>query len=203
MTGLAPLSLPQVLGGRAWPALVLVPEDPGLGWDVDVLCDGLRELGLLSSEDGSGFDFFGRQHWRLGARFTALVSFVGCMPFLVLDPAEAMGDQASLAGFMHLSIERFDEPRLLRSSRLRAPSCGHCDGVLKHWEQALAASRCPECGSHLGAADLAWRNDAGFARVFVVIWGVERLEGVPTAGLLQGLERRFGGSPWRYFFRDG
>jgi hypothetical protein len=87
------------------------------------------------------------------------------------------------------------------------PRCPGCRAAASEWQQSLrlehleAASpcHCPSCERTLSAAELDWRQCAGFGRWFLEIWNIHPHEAVPAEALITALER-VAGTPVRYFY---
>lgn len=213
--------------------LVLYPElcaeDTRL--DGDRLLLALRDSGLIAAEDqdftmssamagpsaavGTGI---GQTHFAAGPRFMSLITFMGCMPFLVLDPEQ--GRRAGMDGFCHVQWSGFcDPPRLLATryseARYVCPGCGHRDtypgldqealdgeGTREVWGVAWRGLDCPECGTALDASAVRWRRSGVITRQALLVWGVEPREAVPAAELLTVLQEASAGRPWDYCYLD-
>jgi hypothetical protein len=143
------------------------------------------------------------QSFLTGPRFPQLITFLGCSPFLRLEPPD---DGSS--DFCHLRfLGPFDRPRLLYGSNTRAPKCPACARGLDNW-QSLAEQweaepdnsnfTCPHCGRHSSPLALEWRRKAGFGRFFLQVSEVFPGEAVPVGELMECL--RADGDSWDYFY---
>lgn len=179
------------------PALGLVPRDPAFTTIRVDWVDELRDFGLIAEP----FDFHGSAHHVLGDRFFNLVSFLGCMPYLVLDPEEGLGDKA--AGFCHASlIGPLRGPRFMVGPGTRQLRCGSCREPLIYQESRLTADGlvCAHCSAVNAWDRLRFGDTGAIASTAILIHGVHRAEAVPSNDLLSRLEQLSDGSPWRYFY---
>jgi hypothetical protein len=155
------------------------------------LLRGLAGIGLLGTPLGGDGDGF-----LVGDRFLQLITFMGCSPFLQLEPPPEGGP------FCHLALlGPFPAPRLLHGHNTRPPPCPACGKRMEDWREGLAGGevRCPCCGAATPLHGLRWRRNAGLSRCFLEVRNVFPGEAVPVDALLRHLED-FGAGPWDYFY---
>jgi len=180
--------------------LVLTPEDPyRLPVDLDAVAAGLTGIGFIAGPLPNTTDAF-----RLGDNFMQWVTFMGCSPFIRLEPGEA--DEP----FCHLVIDGpYVQPRLLQGRNTTPPRCGSCrkriddwQAVMRRWAQGdrERSVACPHCGQHQDPAYFDWRQSAGCGRIFLQVENIFPQEAVPTPALLDQLRSASGDIPWRYFY---
>lgn len=175
--------------------LVLTPVDPYfLPQDPAAILDRLRQLGLV---DGALTETEG--HYLLGTRFMQLVTFMGCSPFIRLEPGEPEEP------FCHLIVkEPTAEPKLLTGNNTRPPRCAACRKRLDDWRERLAGRlvTCPHCGHQQDPATYDFRQTAGWGRLFLFIENIFPQEAIPSPELLDGLATASGGEPWHHFYQQ-
>ena len=147
----------------------------------------------------------GAPEFLAGDRFLQLVTFMGCSPFLQLEPDD-VGD----GEFCHVRVRGpYREPRFIRGTNTRPPRCPGCrrrveawQPLAERWEETRDAEhRCPECGTETPFADLEWRQNAGVGRLFIEVTQVFPGEAVPVPALMDLLAEA--GGPWSYFYVQG
>lgn len=186
--------------------LVLLPVDVGCACtDIDAVNQGLRDAGFINGE----IEVAGETRYRVGERFPALLTFLGCSPHLPTAPAEAA---ANGDNFYHVSIAGVTpRPAFIAGERVRTPGCPDCGrdvddwrALAREWQEAedTAAWRCRECGCSVPITGLNWRRGARFARMSVTVWNVFDGEAVPGEELLAVLEQATG-CRWQHFFCRG
>jgi hypothetical protein len=175
--------------------IVLHPVNPwAILQDPALLTDSLRASGLL----GTSFSHFGDLHYKAGPRFRELVRFKG---------PEAAGGAVDSA--FHVSLlETTAEPAFLGGANAQAPQCPECRGPLADWRTQLQDWQrdrhgylwiCRKCGKRSPVQQLDWLRSAGIARYSVDLWGIGAGEAIPSAELLNSLERQTFES-WTYFY---
>jgi hypothetical protein len=173
--------------------LLLHPHDPDAPLPSRAaLLQALAEIGLLGAplgeDEAAGF--------LVGEQFLQSITFMGCSPFIQLEPPADGG------GFCHLALlGPYAEPRLLHGRNTRPPPCPSCGKRMEGWREQLAQGviGCTHCGSQTPLSRLTWRRNAGFGRCFLEIRHLFPGEAVPVDGLLLHLEA-FGAGPWDYFY---
>jgi hypothetical protein len=198
--------------------LLLHPRNPDAPLPSrDELLRGLMAVGLLGEPletqgagPGAGF--------RVGDQFLQLITFMGCSPFIQLEPPADGGT------FCHLALlGPFAEARLLHGRNTRPPPCPACGRRIDGWlaqlgERSPPATAdalpglaltgtetggtilgCEHCGTRTPLHALRWRRNAGIGRCFLEVRNVFPGEAVPVEGLLGYLES-FGAGAWDYFY---
>jgi hypothetical protein len=205
------MSQANPMSGPAEPrfALVLHPADPDAApRNGATLYTVLEAIGLA----GAAFGCAGGARYLPGPRYLELVTFLGCSPFVQLEPPEGVQNPCeALDRFCHLSAsEASEQPYLRRARAAPTPRCPNCRGPVEDWASlvadglphcAKAAWTCPGCGRTSPVYALDWRQSAGLARVFVSLWGIHPGEAVPGDELLSALADTTGG-PWRWFYEQ-
>ena len=180
--------------------LVLTPQDPyRLPADLDAVVARLTGIGFIAGPLPNTTDAF-----RLGENFMQWVTFMGCSPFIRLEPGDA--DEP----FCHLVIDGpYARPRLLQGRNTTPPRCESCrkriddwQAVMRRWaqEQADRSVACPHCGHAQDPAYYDWRQSAGCGRIFLQVENIFPQEAVPTPALLDQLRSASGDLPWRHFY---
>jgi hypothetical protein len=184
-------------------SLLLFPADPAAAPPAAAaVVDALATLGLIGEPleaDGA---------YRAGPGFLHHLTFLGCAPYLVLEPPADGG-----TGFSHVLVAGpFATPRLLVGSNTATPRCPACRARLAHWRETLpdwraaplaASVACPACKASVAPAALDWRESAAAGRLFVEIRNVFPGEAVPGEELLGALERLGPGGAWHYAWVGG
>jgi hypothetical protein len=180
--------------------LLLSAQDPLLLPDPTRVITGLIEAGFLGGRLAPDDHVFA-----VGERFLQLVTFAGCSVHIELSPTVD-------APFCHIRIVGpFAWPVYLSGRNTRPPRCRNCRSPLKDWKRRLLGwcdagqgeIGCPVCGASSPPWDYDWKENAGFGRLFLQIEEAFPGEAVPTAGLVDLLER-LGRCKWRYFYiQDG
>lgn len=137
-----------------------------------------------------------------GERFLQLVTFLGCSPFLRLEPADPQDE-----GFCQVQfLGPFAQPRLMYGGNTRPPRCPHCGKSMGQWRTDLNHNGdhidCQICGQRSPVDALDWRRNAGLGRFFIQVTEVFPGEAVPLPALMQAL-REGGGDEWDYFYIQG
>ena len=164
--------------------MVLYPEDPAaVPAQKTAFANALVARGLLG------------EHWRddrylAGHRFMQEIVFVGCSPFLRVEPREDFD-------FCHLQLSIADEPLFLRSADAGRPRCPSCNGEVT---EMAARFRCKACALDLAPAACRWRpGGTVWARTLISVWTLQRGDARPTDALLAFLEAALG-CPWKIAF---
>ncbi len=175
--------------------LILTPKDAAAEPPpVDAVEAALRDVGLISTPLAEPGRF------RVGERFLQLLAFLGCSPVVELDADGPNGCQVQLrpAGAL---------PEWAGGSNAAVPRCPGCRQRIDDWRDRLPGWRaeplapwsCPGCGRQTAPWALDWRQQGGFGRLFVEVWGIYPGEAVPGDELLEAL-RGAGGGAWRHFY---
>ena len=182
--------------------LVLSPADPlHVPQDIPTLIAHLQEIQFCADP----IPAMNGHHYLLGARFMQLVSFMGCSPFIHLQPTE------DGQPFCHLQvIGPLPEPIFLQGRNTTSPSCGQCRKRIPDWQplirQWLASptsfqATCPHCGHRQNPAAYNWRQSAGSGQLFLYVENIFPNEAIPTPELLKTLEESETPSvAWHYFY---
>ncbi len=179
--------------------LVLTPADPYfLPDDLSAITTRLEEIGFI------GTALSGRQDsYLLGEHFMQLVTFMGCSPYIRLEPGAA--DEA----FCHLKIDPTSaHPRLLTGKNTTPPRCTVCRRRISDWRTNIARwqqqpdwlASCPHCGHRQDPATYDFRQSAGFGRLFLCVEQIFPHEAIPSPSLLTHLQQASGGTSWHFFF---
>jgi hypothetical protein len=188
-------------------ALVLHPEDPFATPPQDAaILRALTGVGLA----GRALSCAGQVLHLPGERFLELIVFLGCSPYVQIVPPEGRDPCQALDAFCHLRMQRAERlgPALRRARNAAPPRCPACRSPAPGWATTPAAAeavtalepwRCASCGWTGSLHALDWRQCAGFAQVFVEVWGVHPGEAVPSDELLSALGAISAG-PWRWFY---
>lgn len=177
----------------------MTPEDPyRLPQDLHAVIDGLTEIGFITAplpDPGAAF--------LLGENFMQWVTFMGCSPFIRLEP----GDDGE--PYCHLVIDGpYDRPRLLQGRNTTPPRCAACRKRIDAWREAIGhlsqavdvLAACPHCGHRQDPATFDWRQSAGCGRLFLQVENIFPQEAVPSPGLMERLRGMSGDLPWRHFY---
>ena len=181
--------------------LVLTPEDPyELPADLEALIAGLRQIGLISEALASGTGYL------LGENFMQLVTFMGCSPYIRLEP-DATGEP-----FCHLRLDGpHPRPKLLTGKNTQPPRCGSCRKRLNEWRHSFESwqahgdgwlEACPHCGERQEPVSYDFRQSAGCGRLFLLLENIFPQEAIPSPTLLKTLQSSSEGKPWHYFYQQ-
>lgn len=180
--------------------LILSFPDPLSGGALERLLSTLEAAGFIGDPIRRGAGEF-----MTGNRFLQLVTFMGCSPFLRLEPSGA--DDSD---FCHVRIHGpYANPRFVRGTNTRPPRCPNCRRRVEEWQPLAerweatrdAAHHCPACGSETPFTGLEWRQNAGIGRLFIEVTQVFPGEAVPVPALMELLATT--GGPWNYFYVQG
>jgi hypothetical protein len=182
--------------------LVFTPADPfHLPPDIPAIIERLRRIEFCA-EPVSGLN---GHHYLLGRRFMQLVSFMGCSPFIHLQPTE--DDQP----FCHLIVDGpYPEPVFLQGRNTTPPSCEQCRKRIPDWQPLIEQWRrrpqtflatCPHCGHRQNPVSYNWRQSAGCGRLFLYVENIFPNEAIPSPELLKALEEEERNClAWSYFY---
>ena len=182
--------------------LALTPIDPyAAPEDIPAMIRRLQRIGfidepLIESED----------RYVLGTHFMQLVTFMGCSPFIRLEPGET-GEP-----FCHLVVDGPSaQPRLLAGKNTRPPRCAAYRRRLDDWRAGFEPgsssvagreTRCPHCGHLQDPATYDFRQTAGCGRFFLLLENIFPQEAVPSPTLLDTLSDAAGSTPWHFFYQQ-
>jgi hypothetical protein len=177
-------------------SLILLPKNP----DANPATGGglIRHLGAMGLL-GAPLDEENRV-FRAGDRFLQLISFVGCSPYLQLDPSTDGSHD-----FCHVAVHGpFPSPKLLYGKDTHPPRCPVCGAALREWKQGLESNliSCSECGTTHQLGDITWGRHAGYGRLLVEVRNIFPGEATPVAGLMTALQD-LGFGEWDYFYLHG
>jgi hypothetical protein len=169
--------------------------------DARVLAATLADIGLIA-DTLPGL----AAAWYAGDAFLSQVIFLGCSPRVEFVPADDRQEAEGLYCHVRYRVQEAESVFRAAPGRLQ-PRCPVCRAAASEWRQQLhsdppqAASpyHCTSCERTLSAAELDWRQNAGFGRWFLEIWNVHPHEAVPAEALITALER-IAGTPVRYFY---
>ena len=181
--------------------LVLTPQDPYLlPADPKDIIDALQNIGLIAQA------LEGSPGYILGERFMQLVTFMGCSPYIRLEPDES-GEP-----FCHLLIDGpHEQPELLTGKNTQPPRCGACRKRLNEWQASFEDWRqnragwqatCPHCGEHQEPVSYDFRQSAGCGRLFLFVENIFPQEAIPSPSLMETLKKTSHGNPWHHFYQQ-
>ncbi|MGB0713123.1 MAG: hypothetical protein ACPGUC_06135 [Gammaproteobacteria bacterium] len=185
-------------------ALILFPRSLPPGGSVHALVPFLADLELL----GDAFDYHGVVHHGAGEQFVEYVTFLGCIPHLVLDVEEGMREDSH--AFVHLEVrESAGSGGWITSRNSLPPRCPTCRKPHRAWRESIteinadasADLECPHCASRTPVGCWNWKHHAGPDTVSIWVWGVFPSEGIPSPTLLSRLAE-LGWGDWDYFYRQ-
>ena len=170
----------------ALPRLVLFPDDPDfVPENIPQLIDELTAFGLLGKP-------WRDQRYLTGTRFMQEIVFVGCSPFLRVDPQEDLD-------FCHIEIpEPTETPAFHAGAYSGTARCPSCKSPLP--QSSADKLFCPACQQAFPAERCLWRPGRTVrSRVVINIWGIQKGDAQPTEGLMQLLEQTTGAA-WKLAF---
>lgn len=182
--------------------LVLTPRDPYfVPSDMDRLIGRLQDLEFISATITDQEP----PAYLLGDRFMQLVTFMGCSPFIRLEPNEENQP------FCHFAVlGPFAAPRFILGKNTRPPNCPACRKRVAAWVEILDLWRkdpdgyqttCPHCGSKHSPVKFNWRQTAGVGRIFFYVENIFPSEAIPSEDLLQALrDCDPSAQAWNYFY---
>ena len=182
--------------------LILTPQDPFyLPDSIEKILEQLRSIqfcsGAVEGLDG--------QHYLLGERFMQLVSFMGCSPFIQLEPSQ------DGQPFCHLIVDGpYPHPVFMQGRNTSSPRCESCRRRIPHWETKIEQwkvaaetfrASCPHCGHQQNPSTYNWRQSAGSGRLFLFIENIFPNEAIPSPELLSTLASSDTKEiPWSFFY---
>lgn len=166
--------------------MVLYPADPEYApVDHDAFVDALRQRGLLGA-------YWRDNRYLVGHRFMQEIIFIGCSPFLRVDPQDDLP-------FCHLQLSIAAEPTFLRSPQAGSPRCPQCRAVLIA-DADVDYLRCSSCHQDFKPKDCYWRaGRTVWSRCDISIWTLQKGDAQPTASLLDFLQE-ISGVDWKTAF---
>ena len=173
--------------------LILTPAPTETIPDSDAILKQLSISGLIKENPVT---LKGETLYLPGERFLQLITFLGCSPFIRLEPENENDNK-----FSHLRLSQLHSEPVFRYGRnTTAPKCPRCGHKQNDWLTLIETSdnHCSHCGKPISAADLNWRQSAGWGRLFIEIWGVFPGEAVPSQELIRDLTAL--GCRWDYFY---
>lgn len=176
--------------------LILLTEADQPTLHVASLVEMLTRIGLIAE----GFEFEGHSHHRAGDEFLNLITFLGCSPYVVLDPGAG-------EDFCHVRIYATGETQCIGRPGTTPPRCPQCrhkitdaDAVIGPWKKDSAHEwNCPDCGTSLPPRAINWRHSAGFGNLVIEIWGIQPELAVPGDALQAQLKATCP-TDWDYLF---
>ncbi|MCP3868590.1 MAG: hypothetical protein GY703_10930 [Gammaproteobacteria bacterium] len=163
----------------------------------DKFLEQLQSIGLI----GKPYEVK-ENRYLTGDRFLQLITFLGCSPYLQLNPPEDGSD-----GFCHVFIPKpLDNPKLIFGSNTNPPRCAHCKLPQNNWRTTIVdapygkntKARCLRCNNPYEPTQLSWRRDAGYVRFFIRIFEVFPGEAVPSTEFMTALQKT--GVSWHFFY---
>ncbi len=161
------------------------------------LIDSMRAERFLSPNE---LKVDGITRYLLGDACMSQLTFLGCSPYIELDPPTEDPEAAARQGkFCHLTISQFDTP-VWRVDPTAKPRCPCCRKASRQQDLLITDHlACPQCHEISLAKDWHWRSLAGRGRFFLDIWGVFTSEAVPNPEFLNALAT-VTESEWHYFY---
>lgn len=179
--------------------LYLHPRDPQQVFDTQSIIQALQAIGFV----GEHFTFRGNDHFKPGAEFLYLLTFLGCSPVVSLGEPGLTGEE-----FCHIEFTPpTAQPAFTAGDNVKVPRCRHCNQRIEEWREAIEAWHtggseqwsCPHCGKSTPLHRLKWKQCAGFGRQFIKVWGIFEGEALPGEELLNAL-RQGTSFEWEYFY---
>ncbi len=182
--------------------LILTPQSPYWALeDPAPLIDKLRSIGLIEQPLANQ-----PNHYLLGDKFMQWISFMGCSPFIRMEPGQ--DDEP----FCHLIIDGpTPQPRLITGRNTTPPRCAHCRKRLTDWRNTFASwerestgwlASCTHCGQMQDPATYDFRQTAGCGRLFLFIENIFPQEAIPSPGLLELLKKATDDQAWVFFYQQ-
>jgi hypothetical protein len=181
--------------------LVLTPKNPYLlPENPTAIFSKLHEIGLISTPLPND------QGYLLGEAFMRLITFMGCSPYIRLEPDES--DEP----FCHLLLDGpHPRPKLLVGKNSVPPRCENCRRRLGEWQTIFKTWQdkpqgwqfnCPHCGHSQDPATYDFKQSAGCGRFLLFVENIFPQEAIPAQSLLNILEQSSQGEPWLYFYQQ-
>ncbi len=146
--------------------------------------DILREIQLIADPwEAAGF--------LVGAQFMRHISFVGCMPFLRVEPED--GEKICYIELPDITAE----PKLYLSSSVRSPRCPDCNQVVSEGDAEL---ECQVCGIRWPRHQLLWGARLScWTRQRINLHQIEKGDAAPSGEFLELLASKTGFA-WDYCY---
>lgn len=148
-----------------------------------------------------------KQAWSIGDHFMNDIIFMGCSPYIKLEP-EDPEDQ----DFCHIQFKIYTENHLLFANNSRSPQCPQCakrhptflsDCQMKANNKTLLITDktllCPLCNTESPIEQYRWGKNGGIGQFFIQIAHIFPNEAVPSDQLLTALEK-ITQSNWQTFY---
>lgn len=175
------------------PSLVFHPTDPTFKpAALAKLVSSLQQHGFI----GERWQATSGERYLIGDKFLSLVTFMGCSPYIALEPPQHGED------FCHIEISAiYDQLQFILGSPHPVSRCPQCRHRQADWQELPADLQydCPKCGGQFSLTELDWQHNAGYGHCFVSVHGIYPQEAIPTTHLLSILEQAFG-VPCSYFY---
>ena len=158
----------------------------------------LQEAGFLGAKWQAPKSVPG-ERYLIGDKFLSQVTFMGCAPAIELAPST---EQPVSTEFCHVEIDKIcNEVKFVRGSDFLIARCPHCRQRHVDWQviPETLVYACDQCKVETPLSQYDWKNTAGCGRFFINLHGIYPQEAIPTANLLQTLEK-ISGTKWNYFY---
>jgi len=181
------------------PKLVFSAKNPEyVPSNIPNIISALQQSGFIGEKWNSP-DTVSGERYLIGDSFLSLVTFMGCAPAIELAPIAKLPDSTE---FCHVEIETIKKSvEFIRGSDHLISRCPHCRQRHVNWKtipESLTYS-CDKCGVETHISEYDWKNTAGCGRFFISLHGIYPQEAIPTASLLQTLEK-VSDTQWDYFY---
>ena len=175
------------------PSLVFHPSDPDfIPESLEQIVQSLQQHGFI----GEVWSGAAGQRYLIGDKFLSLVTFMGCAPYIALEPP-AQGED-----FCHIEFSPIhDSMQFIFGARQPISRCPQCRQRKADWQSIPPDLQyhCAKCGGQFSLTELDWRHNAGYGHVFISVHGIYPHEAIPTSSLLSILEQALG-VPCSYFY---
>lgn len=181
--------------------LVLYPIDTHFHVDhLPSFIDALRQIGFV----GELFTQRKRGGYLVGDNFFSLVTFLGCLPFVPIEPK----NDEEFCYIDILPIQK--EAQFLASNRLKEVRCPKCRYEEKAWQHVVEqwnkdktdfSYTCPQCGHSTSIERLNWKRKAAITCWAIEIHGIYESEALPNDLLLDTLKQQTN-VVWDYFYQS-
>jgi hypothetical protein len=182
--------------------LILTPQSPYyIPDDLPGLIAELQNIGFISTPLSGSLE-----RYLLGENFMQWVTFMGCSPFIQLEPG------APEQPFCHFVVDGPSlRPRLKKGKNTTPPRCSHCRKRLPGWREIFDTWRlqtpgwqanCPHCAQAQDPATYDFRQTASCGRLFLLLENIFPQEAIPAPALLNLLQAASGDQPWHHFYQQ-